>query len=200
MYFLHYYSRPSTILKSRAELALRFCRRANSADRRRASHSSSAQRLTGTTLDGTIGGLPTSRSQRRGHGDTQDGGYPHWTDHSRPAGSALGMPSQAPTIAVSPRSTRGTGGHPGPPETSQNLPSRSPHPQSPLHPGHRQTRPLQVPGARSATWTQITWSCAQGKCAPVNASAISRSIQKKPARSTPLTTSAFTTTNPISSR
>jgi hypothetical protein len=39
--------------------------------------------------------------------------------------------------------------HPRPPETSQNLPSRSPHPQSPLHPGHRQTRPLQVPRARS---------------------------------------------------
>ncbi len=35
--------------------------------------------------------------------------------------------------------------HPRPPETSQNLPSRSPHPQSPVHPGHRQTRPLQVP-------------------------------------------------------
>jgi hypothetical protein len=72
--------------------------------------------------------------------------------------------------SVSPRSTRGTGGprfrcpsprfpqahpplclpisphtHPGPPEAAPNLPSRSPHPQSPLHPGHRQTRPLQVP-------------------------------------------------------
>jgi Telomere resolvase len=69
-----------------------------------------------------------------------------------------------------------------PPETSQNLPSRSPHPQSPLHPGHRQARPLQVPRARSAPWTPTTWSCAQGKCVPVSASAIWRSIQKKPTR------------------
>jgi hypothetical protein len=89
--------------------------------------------------------------------------------------------------------------HPRPPETSQNLPSRSPQAQSPLHLGHRQARPLQVPGARSAPSSPITWSCAQEKCAPVSASAISRSIQKKPARSTPLTTSAFTATNPISS-
>jgi hypothetical protein len=36
-----------------------------------------------------------------------------------------------------------------------------------------QTRPLQVPRARSAPWTPITWSCAQEKCAPANASAIS---------------------------
>jgi hypothetical protein len=72
--------------------------------------------------------------------------------------------------------------HPRPPEASQTLPSRSPQAQSPLHPGHRQARPLQVPGARSAPWSQITWSCAQGKCAPVSASAISRSIRKKPAR------------------
>jgi hypothetical protein len=41
---------------------------------------------------------------------------------------------------------------------------------------------------RSAPWTPITWSCVQEKCAPANASAISRSIQKKPAPSTPLTT------------
>jgi hypothetical protein len=73
--------------------------------------------------------------------------------------------------ALSPRSTRGTGGprfrcqstrlpqahhpslcrsrrtrpHPRPPETSSNLLSRSPHPQSPLHPFNRQARPLQIP-------------------------------------------------------
>jgi hypothetical protein len=37
---------------------------------------------------------------------------------------------------------------------------------------------------RSAPSTPITWSCAQEKCAPVSASAISRSNPKKPARST----------------
>jgi hypothetical protein len=31
--------------------------------------------------------------------------------------------------------------HSRPPETSQNLPSRSPHPKSPLHPCHRQVSP-----------------------------------------------------------
>jgi hypothetical protein len=31
--------------------------------------------------------------------------------------------------------------HSRPPETSQNLPSRSPHPQNPLHPYHRQVSP-----------------------------------------------------------
>jgi hypothetical protein len=72
--------------------------------------------------------------------------------------------------------------HPRRPETSQNLPSRSPHPQSPLHLGHRQARPLQVPGTRSAPWTPITWSCALEKCVPASASAISRSNPKKPAR------------------
>jgi hypothetical protein len=72
--------------------------------------------------------------------------------------------------------------HPRPPETSPNLPSRSPHPQSPVHPGHRQARPLQVPGARSAPSSPITWSCAQEKCVPVSALAISPSNQKKPAR------------------
>jgi hypothetical protein len=65
------------------------------------------------------------------------------------------------------------------------------------YPCHRQARPLQVPGARSAPWTPITWSCAQEKCAPASASAISRWNRKKPAPSTPLTTSASTATNPI---
>jgi hypothetical protein len=45
----------------------------------------------------------------------------------------------------------------------------------------------------------ITWSYAQEKCAPVSALAISRSNQNQPAPSTPLTISAFTETNPISS-
>ena len=129
--------------------------------------------------------------------------------------------------ALSPRSTGGAGGprfrcpsprlpqahlpslcrsrrtrphpHPRPPETSPNLPSRSPHPQSPVHLGHRQARPLQVPRTRSAPWTPITWSCSHGKCVPVSASGIWPSIQKNP-RKTPPAISAFTATNPISSR
>jgi hypothetical protein len=40
--------------------------------------------------------------------------------------------------------------------------------------------PSPSTATRSAPWTPITWSCAQEKCVPVSASAISRWIQKKP--------------------
>jgi hypothetical protein len=117
-----------------------------------------------------------------------------WPSISVPAHKTSSSASP-PSLPISPPMAAPA---PSPPETSQNLPSRSPHPQSPVHPCHRQVRPLQVPRARSAPSNPITWSCAQGKCVPASASAISRSIQKKPAPSTPLTTNASTATNPIS--
>jgi hypothetical protein len=40
----------------------------------------------------------------------------------------------------------------------------------------------KYPERESAPWTPITWSCAQEKCTPASASAISRSNPKKPAR------------------
>jgi len=54
-------------------------------------------------------------------------------------------------------------------------------------------------GTRSAKSTLTTWSCAPERYAPASVSPTPLSIQKKPALSMRLTTSASTRTNPTSS-
>src|SRR5271157_4131645 len=102
--------------------------------------------------------------------------------------SLLSLPISPPTAALAPWPSRNF--------TDSAKPKyEGSKPVTPLPPS---SSPSPSTATRSAPWSPITSSCAQEKCVPVNASAISRSIQKKPARSTPLTTSASTVTNPIS--
>ena len=64
-------------------------------------------------------------------------------------------------------------------KTSRPVPSRSPHPQSPLHPGHRQTRSLQVRrGGRGGPRTRQF--VRPGKTPPIHRSS---NVQTSPATS-----------------
>ena len=81
----------------------------------------------------------------------------------------------------------------------QTLPSRSPHPQSPLHPCHRQTRPLQSTGSaiRAVEPDHLVLRPRKMRSGQ-RFSYLALEPEETP-RSTPLTTSASNATNPISS-